>query len=106
MEAQRFPDDYNGIVAGAPANNRTHIHAGFVWNSQAANLPPGVQLSPETIAFITKSVVAACAGKDGGAPGDNFLTDPRGCANSIQQRFRNVKEIFIAIACLPPNYPR
>ncbi len=79
MEAQRFPSDYNGIIAGAPANNRTHIHTGFVWNAQAANQPPGVQLSPETIAFITKSVVAACAGKDGGAPGDNFLTDPREC---------------------------
>ncbi|MGB6302635.1 MAG: tannase/feruloyl esterase family alpha/beta hydrolase [Acidobacteriaceae bacterium] len=79
MEAQRYPGDYNGIIAGAPANNRTHIHSGFVWNAQAANQPPGVQLSPETIAFITNSVVAACAGKDGGAPGDNFLTDPREC---------------------------
>jgi feruloyl esterase len=79
MEAQRFPGDYNGIIAGAPANNRTHIHTGFVWNAQAANQPPGVQLSPETIAFVTKSVVAACAGKDGGAPADNFLTDPREC---------------------------
>ncbi len=79
MEAQRYPEDYNGIIAGAPANNRTHIHTGFVWNVQAANRAPGVQLSPETIAFVTKSVVAACAGKDGGAPGDNFLTDPREC---------------------------
>jgi len=79
MEAQRYPGDYNGILAGAPANNRTHIHTGFVWNAQAANQPPGVQLAPETIAFITKSVVNACAGKDGGAPGDNFLTDPREC---------------------------
>ena len=79
MEAKRYPEDYNGIIAGAPANNRTHIHTGFVWNAQAANQPPGVQLSPETISFITKSVVAACAGKDGGAPGDDFLTDPREC---------------------------
>ncbi|MES2220073.1 MAG: tannase/feruloyl esterase family alpha/beta hydrolase, partial [Acidobacteriota bacterium] len=79
MEAQRFADDYSGILAGAPANNRTHIHTGFVWNAQAANQPPGVQLSPETIAFITQSVVHACAGKDGGAPNDTFLTDPREC---------------------------
>jgi feruloyl esterase len=79
MEAQRYPADYNGIIAGAPANNRTHIHTGFVWNVQAANQPPGVQLSPETIAFVTKSVITSCAGKDGGAPGDNFLTDPREC---------------------------
>ena len=57
MEAQRYPEDYNGIIAGAPANNRTHIPPGFVWNVQAANQPPGVQLSPDTIAFITKSGV-------------------------------------------------
>jgi feruloyl esterase len=25
-EAQRFPDDYNGILAGAPAYDRTHLH--------------------------------------------------------------------------------
>ncbi|MGB8478242.1 MAG: tannase/feruloyl esterase family alpha/beta hydrolase [Acidobacteriaceae bacterium] len=79
MEAQRYPGDYNGIIAGAPANNRTHIHTGFVWNAQAANQPPGVQLAPETIAFITKSALNACAGKDGGAPDDRFLTDPREC---------------------------
>jgi feruloyl esterase len=79
MEAQRYPSDYNGIIAGAPANNRTHIHTGFVWNAQAANQPPAVQLEPATIEFITKSVVAACGGKDGGAPGDKFLTDPREC---------------------------
>ena len=79
MEAQRYPGDYNGIIAGAPAINRTHIHTGFVWNAQAANQPPGVHLATETIAFITKSVVKACAGKDGGAPGDNFLTDPQEC---------------------------
>jgi feruloyl esterase len=37
MEAQRYPDDYNGIIAGAPANNRTHLHASFIWNVKSAN---------------------------------------------------------------------
>ena len=35
MEAQRYPNDYNGIIAGAPANNRTHLHASFIWNVKA-----------------------------------------------------------------------
>ena len=29
---QRFPDDYNGIIAGVPANNRVYLHTYFLWN--------------------------------------------------------------------------
>ncbi|MFC5408063.1 tannase/feruloyl esterase family alpha/beta hydrolase [Larkinella bovis] len=80
MEAQRYPDDYNGILAGAPANNRTHLHTGFVWNYRATNPGPGSALLPkEKIALLTSAVLRACAGKDGGAPNDDFLTDPRAC---------------------------
>ncbi|MGM9508157.1 tannase/feruloyl esterase family alpha/beta hydrolase [Larkinella sp. GY13] len=80
MEAQRYPDDYDGILAGAPANNRTHLHTGFVWNYKVTNQLAGSAFLPkEKIALITQAVVKACAGKDGGAPGDNFLTDPRAC---------------------------
>ena len=31
-EAQVFPDDYDGILAGAPGHNRTHLHTAFVWD--------------------------------------------------------------------------
>src|SRR5262245_44755140 len=31
-EAQRFADDYDGIVAGAPANNRIRLILGFLWS--------------------------------------------------------------------------
>jgi feruloyl esterase len=80
MEAQRYPDDYNGILVGAPANNRTHLHTGFVWNYKVTNQVPGSAFLPkEKIALITSAVIKACVGKDGGAPGDNFLTDPRAC---------------------------
>lgn len=80
MEAQRYPEDYNGILAGAPANNRTHLHTGFIWNLRVTNDIAGSAFIPkEKIALITQAVVKACAGKDGGAPGDNFLTDPRAC---------------------------
>ena len=30
MEAQLYPDDYDAILAGAPANNRTHLHLSFL----------------------------------------------------------------------------
>jgi feruloyl esterase len=76
--AQRYPDDYNGIIAGAPANNRTHLHTMFVSNLQALTAP-GAQLSQGKLNMVTGKVIAACGGKDGGAPTDTFLTDPRQC---------------------------
>lgn len=79
MGAQRYPEDYNGIMAGAPANNRTHLHTGFVWNCKVANEYPDAVLPPGKIAFVTKAVIKACAGKDGGAPTDDFLTNPAAC---------------------------
>lgn len=74
MEAQRYPGDYNGIIAGAPANNRTHLHTGFILNHNAAN---GNLFSAADLSYITKTIVSKYAGKDGGAPSDSFLTDPR-----------------------------
>jgi feruloyl esterase len=76
--AQRYPEDYNGIVAGAPANNRTHLHTMFLNNLQALNAP-GAKLSQDKLNMITGKVLASCVGKDGGAPGDTFLTDPHSC---------------------------
>lgn len=47
MEAQRFPDDYDGIVAGAPANTRTHLHMDILWNS-AAGISHRLDISSKT----------------------------------------------------------
>ena len=40
MEAQRYPDDFNGIIAAAPANNWSNMFTGFVWNEQALSKTP------------------------------------------------------------------
>jgi feruloyl esterase len=89
MEAQRFPDDYDGIIAGAPANNRTHLHISFLWNYIETNKEPGLHFQQEQLDRITSSVSKNNAGKDGGSPNDNFLTDPRlavqdcGCLDTV-----------------------
>ena len=77
MEAQRYPRDYNGIIAGAPANNRTHLHTEFLYNHKLTNQNGTEMFSQEDISYITRTIIAAYAEKDGGAPEDNFLTDPR-----------------------------
>ncbi len=80
MEAQRYPDDYDGILAGAPAANRTHIHTGLVWNFQAQKATLGSKISGSNVTqLITAAVAKACAAKGGGVEGDAFLTDPRTC---------------------------
>lgn len=77
--AQRYPQDYDGILAGDPGHNRTHSTSYFIWNYQTMNASPASRLSPAQWSMVTRAVLGSCAGRDGGAPGDAFLTDPRLC---------------------------
>ena len=77
MTAQRFPDDYDGILCGAPANNRTHLYTMLLWNYQQLNQKPGMYLSKQQLDMLTEAVLKKNAGKDGGHKDDKFLTDPR-----------------------------
>ena len=76
--AQRHPDDYNGFIIGSPGNNRTHLHMSFIWHHRAFNAP-GAAMTPGKVQMVMKNSVAACIGKDGGAPTETFLNDPRQC---------------------------
>jgi feruloyl esterase len=78
-EAQRFPADYDGIVAGAPANNRIRQTFGFAHAWSATHRPDGTAiLDQAALSLITKSVVAACDAGDGLK--DGLVEDPRKCA--------------------------
>ena len=79
MEAQRFPHDYDGILAGAPAYNRTHLHMGAIGLWQATHVNANRFILPGQMTLINKAVIAQCVGQDGGAKTDQFLTDPRDC---------------------------
>jgi len=79
MEAQRFPDDYDGILAGAPAFNRTHLHMAGLSLWQDTHATPGRLMQPGQMTLINQAVIAQCVGRDGGASTDQFLTDPRDC---------------------------
>jgi feruloyl esterase len=77
MEARRFPDDYDGIIAGAPANAWTRLMTAFAWDWRAAH-PGGVQLIPDAkLATIQTASPAACDGLDGVK--DGLVNDPRLC---------------------------
>lgn len=79
MEAQRYPDDFDGIVVGAPAFNWTAIAAEFVQNTLAVypvKLTEPV-LSKEHIRILQESVLKQCDLIDG--VGDSILNDPSDC---------------------------
>ena len=80
MEAQRFPEDYDGILGGDPANNRTHVHATALWNYAAYHKTPlSMYFSTDQTKAMSASVAKMCAAKSGGVATDPFLTDPRTC---------------------------
>ena len=77
MEAQRYPNDFIGIVAGAPANYWTHLLATAVWVEQAVHSDPASGLPPAKLAILQKAVVASCDRLDG-VP-DGILENPNFC---------------------------
>jgi feruloyl esterase len=74
QEAERYPTDFDGIIAGAPALDWVGTMSGFVWNEQAANAAP---LSADKVALLAAAVLHECDGKDGLM--DGLISDPRRC---------------------------
>lgn len=79
-EAQIFPEDYDGILGGAPGHNRTHLHTAFVWNYAVPHKSAGAFIPASKLVLLNSAVLASCVGKDGGPATDAFLTDPRECS--------------------------
>ncbi len=79
IEAQYYPDDYDGILVGAPVVNRTWGHAAAVWDWQAANGSPGRKLSAVKLALLNKTAIADCRGAGNGVASDPFIADPAAC---------------------------
>jgi hypothetical protein len=77
MEAQRFPEDFEGIVVGAPANFWTGQLAGFVWNEQASLKSPASYIPPAKLPTLQNAALSACSNLEGAKEG--VLEDPRKC---------------------------
>ncbi len=77
MEAQRFPGDYDAILAGAPANNWTRLMAGDLDGTLAILKDSASNLPPAALGALYRGALAACDSADGVT--DGVLDDPRGC---------------------------
>ncbi len=96
MEVQRYPADFDGVIAGAPVYTlQTQTSAQL---RTVAFEAPGARLLPAHLALLQKSVLAACDAKDGAA--DGVLRDPRAC--SFDPRVLQCAAGKSGDACLTP----
>jgi hypothetical protein len=77
MEAQRYPNDYDGIIAGAPANNWTGLLSYGLANLQSLIVEPGAYIPDRKIPAISSAVLRACDASDGLE--DGIVSDPPRC---------------------------
>jgi feruloyl esterase len=77
MEAQRFPEDYDGIVSGAPVNYFVATHFTQLWVSLSAKPTGGTLLAPADLELVNNEVLAQCDGLDGVQ--DGVLENPLAC---------------------------
>jgi feruloyl esterase len=82
MESQRYPDDFDGIVSGAPAYQWPGIGAGFLQTQQKIYPDPAKLDTPVITnanrALLAREIKAKCDALDGVA--DGVLDDPRRCS--------------------------
>ena len=77
QEAQKYPTDYDGIVAGRPANNTTRMTMMQLNVGQATLKDEASYLPPATFKLIHDAVIAACDASDGVK--DGVLENPTRC---------------------------
>ena len=80
MVAQRHPEHFDGIIAGAPGNNRTNLNLAFLWsflhNHRRGDNKHAI-VPNQKLAMVHAAIVKACDGRDGVE--DGVLSDPRAC---------------------------
>lgn len=81
ISAQRYPEDFDGLVAAAPALDWPGVAAGFIQNQQQVFPDPSdlssPLITPANRSLLADALAASCDADDGVT--DGILTDPRGC---------------------------
>lgn len=91
--AQRYPCDYDGIIAGVPANNRTMLHTYFLWNYVHLK-PKGEEglFSREEIHAVTGRAGEFFQLRGDGEKGDNFVSFPAADEDTIEAFIKYLSE--------------
>lgn len=98
LEAQRYPSDFDGIVANAPWVDQTGFAIGAFWNQQALD---DVPISPAKMALVAERVMAVCDAVDGLE--DGLIDDPRKCSFEVARDVPICPAGTDTDACLTPE---
>jgi len=77
MEAQRYPEDFDAVVAGSPGLNWTGRSTHAVWVAQATHKEEGSAIPAAKFAAIHDAALEACDARDGVK--DGVIDEPRKC---------------------------
>ncbi|HZI78691.1 MAG TPA: tannase/feruloyl esterase family alpha/beta hydrolase [Vicinamibacterales bacterium] len=77
MEAQRYPDDFDAIIAGAPVYNMVHLNVSQVALQVDMLRDPARLVPPAKVKRLAEAVVTACDQRDGVK--DGIVSEPRAC---------------------------
>jgi hypothetical protein len=91
-EAQLYPNDYDGILAGSPAVYWPVLSTAQQWGQVVMNQELGAAIDPAKLTAATNAAIAACDLLDGIA--DGVIQDPRACHYSAK-----------SFVCKGPNNP-
>lgn len=81
MAAQKYPEDFDAIVAGAPANNQTRMHAWDVAVSVPVLKDRAAAVPEAKLAMVNRAVINACDARDGVT--DGLLNNPAACTFDV-----------------------
>ena len=97
LEAQRYPDDFDGIIANAPWVDQTGFTIGAIWNQQAVD---DAGLTAGKIATLGEAVLNQCDAIDGLE--DGLIDDPRACRVDVASLVPSCRAGADDDTCLTP----
>jgi len=97
LEVQRYPDDFDGVVANAPWVDQTGFTIGAMWNQKALTEAP---VSPANLALVAQKVMEKCDAVDGLK--DGLIDDPRACRFDAARDVPACTASSSATDCLTP----
>jgi hypothetical protein len=97
IEAQRYPQDFDGLVVNAPWVDQTGYTIGSLWNQRAVS---AAHLTPAKLALLARHVMAKCDAIDGLE--DGLIDDPRKCSFDARRDVPQCTAGTDTDACLTP----